>query len=263
MLNMNFDCGPRWLIVPTAMLLLSATVARGGEPMIVYTPGQIIEKAITHHDPNGVWDTGRIGLRIYTTYSDDFAEKSGNKEVALQLLLAPGHGEFRYTKHAGPDTIEIALQEGAGSVKVNGSSDVSEADKARLRLAEAPLYRDYCEYLYGMPMKLRDPGTIIEPNPSSMRFNDRVVWRLKVRYDPEVGKDTWYFYFDHDTFALVGYRFYHDESKNDGEYIVFDGEIVDEVSGLRLPKVRAWYYNDGDGHLATDNIVSIATSEQE
>ncbi len=78
-------------------------------------------------------------------------------------------------------------------------------------------------------------------------------------YDPDVGGDTWYFYFVPDTFALVGYRFYHDESKNDGEYITLDEEIVDEASGLRLPKVRAWYYNSDGAHLATDDIVSIHT----
>jgi len=62
------------------------------------------------------------------------------------------------------------------------------------------------------------------------------------------------------SYALVGYRFYHSESDNDGEYIPFEGEIVDEATGLRLPSTRTWYYNNGDGHLATDQIVSIVVS---
>lgn len=143
---------------------------------------------------------------------------------------------------------------------VNGSRKVSEEDSLRLRLREATLYRDYCEYLYGMPMKLLDPGTILDPRVKSLRFNGRVVWQLEVTYDPEVGNDTWYFYFDHDTFALVGYKFYFDESQNDGEYITLDSEIVDETSGMRLPKTRVWYYNTDDKYLATDDIISLDTS---
>ena len=144
---------------------------------------------------------------------------------------------------------------------VNGSARVSDEDKERLSLREATLYRDYCEYLYGMPMKLRDPGAVFDPRVPSVRFNTRAAWELKVTYEPETGEDTWYFYFDRETFALIGYKFHKDESKNDGEYITFEGEITDETSGLRLPKTRAWYYNADDVYLATDDIVSISTSE--
>jgi len=111
-----------------------------------------------------------------------------------------------------------------------------------------------------MPMKLTDPGAIVDPKAGIVEFQGRDVYRVRVTYDPEVGSHTWYFYFDPETYALVGYRFFKDESKNDGEYIAFEGEVVDEATGVRLPKTRAWYYNDGDGHLATDDITSITTS---
>jgi hypothetical protein len=153
--------------------------------------------------------------------------------------------------------VEISLVRGEGSVSVNGSADVPDAEKERLGLAEPELYRDYCEYLYLMPMKLRDPGTHLDSHAHRASFNGREVWQVKVTYSPEVGEHTWYFYFDVETSALVGYRFYKDETKNDGEYITFEGEVVDEGSGLRLPKMRAWYYNADDGHLATDDITSI------
>ena len=247
------------LCMLTAMTLLWATAAQSGEPPVTYTPEQVIKKSIAHHDPSGVWGTARIRLGVHTTYSEEFAAKAGSNEAALVLILSPGHEEFSYTKEAGDNKIEITLLQGQGVLAVNGSTDVSPEEKERLRLREPEFYRDYCEYLYGMPMKLRDSGTIIAPQVNSVRFNDRVVWELRVTYDPEVGKHTWYFYFDHDTFALVGYKFHLDEPKNDGEYITMKGEIVDEDSGLRLPKARAWYYNADDGHLATDDIVSITT----
>lgn len=240
--------------------LLWAALADAGEPPVVFTPEQIIEKSVAYHDPNGVWKAGRIRLGVHTTYSEELADRTGNKEATLMIVLSPGRAEFGYTKEAGEDKIEIEVRRGRGSVVVNDSPDVSEEDKERLHLREATFYRDYCEYLYGMPMKLRDPGTILDPRVNSLRFNDRRVWQLRVTYEPEVGNHTWYFYFDHDTFALVGYKFHLDESKNDGEYITLTNEILDEASGLRLPKTRAWYYNTDGGYLATDDIVSMSTS---
>jgi hypothetical protein len=73
---------------------------------------------------------------------------------------------------------------------------------------------------------------------------------LKVSYDPETGSDTWYFYFNPETYALAAYQFYHDPAKNDGEYILLEGEA--EVGGMRLPKRRSWYTNKERRFLGTD-----------
>ena len=104
-------------------------------------------------------------------------------------------------------------------------------------------------------MKLRDRGTIVDPEAIRTEFQGGVVWQVRVTYDPEVGTDTWYFYIDPRSFALVGYRFYHDETANDGEYIILDRII--EGDGMRLPKVRSWYRNDNDELVGTDTLRSI------
>lgn len=70
-----------------------------------------------------------------------------------------------------------------------------------------------------------------------------------------LGSDTWYFYLNRETPALVGYRFFHDEAKGDGEYILLDGEVAD--GGLRLPRQRAWYTNQERKHLGTDTLTRI------
>ena len=248
-------------------ILLSLVVAlvalgAGHSDAANHTPTDIIEKTIAYHDPGGIWSKGRLELGVHTIYSEEFARKRGAKETNLVIVMSPAHEDFSYTKVSGEDKIEITCHKGVGETVVNGNAKVSDEDKERLRLAEPTLYRDYCEYLYGMPMKLLDPGTIIDPAVAMSEFNGKETLALKVSYDPEVGGDIWYFYFDPATFALAGYKFYHDESKNDGEYITFEGELVDEATGLRLPKVRAWYYNDGDGHLATDDIVSMKVSSE-
>jgi len=82
------------------------------------------------------------------------------------------------------------------------------------------MYRNYYTYLYGLPMKLKDLGRIISPRVLEKKINGSSYWVLKVNYKPDLGSDTWYFYFDKNSYALKRYQFFHDESKNDGEHIV-------------------------------------------
>ena len=107
-------------------------------------------------------------------------------------------------------------------------------------------------YLYGLPMKLKDPGTILDPVVKRKKFKEKEYLVLKVTYEESVGKDTWYFYFNPLTFAMEVYQFFKDESKNDGEYILLNDEIL--VEGIKMPKNRSWYFNSNDKFLATDRL---------
>ena len=102
-------------------------------------------------------------------------------------------------------------------------------------------------------MKLKDPGTIIDPKVTAIDFDGQKSLALRVTYEEAVGKDIWYFYFHPETYALIGYRFYHDESKNDGEYITLEGE--ESLSSLRLPKIRKWYTHKENKFLGADILV--------
>ncbi|MDB4303987.1 DUF6503 family protein, partial [Desulfosarcina sp.] len=73
---------------------------------------------------------------------------------------------------------------------------------------------------------------------------------LKATYDETVGSDIWYFYFDPETYAIEVYQFFHDESKNDGEYILLTEK--ETISNIKIPKNRAWYTNKEDKLLGTD-----------
>ena len=54
---------------------------------------------------------------------------------------------------------------------------------------------------------------------------------------------------------MIGYRFYHDEAANDGEYIELEG--IQEGGGLRLPRARTWYTHKEDKLLGTDTLIKI------
>ncbi len=113
--------------------------------------------------------------------------------------------------------------------------------------------KDYYTYLYGLPMKLRDPGTQIDLLVRKKTFMEKEYLVLRVTYDKEVGEDTWYFYFDPENYAMEAYQFFHKEAENDGEYILLSGE--ETIHGIRMPKVRAWYYNKDNTYLGTDTLI--------
>ena len=46
------------------------------------------------------------------------------------------------------------------------------------------------------------------------------------------------------------YQFYHEEEKNDGEFILLSD--LEMVNGIKMPKNRAWYYNKEEKYLGTD-----------
>ena len=105
-------------------------------------------------------------------------------------------------------------------------------------------------------MKLKDPGTLIDDKVQRKKFKGTDYLVLKVTYKEGVGDDVWYFYFDPKTYAMEVYQFYHNETKNDGEYILLDE--LEDINGIKMPKKRAWFYNQDNTYLATDILKSSA-----
>ncbi len=174
-----------------------------------------------------------------------------DRETVIELKVGGGFA-LHSKREAG--VVEASLIGEECTATLDGSAEISDDLKKQYRISCEGLrwWHGYYGYLYGLPLKISDPGTHLEPDVRTTRFQDREVLALKVTYDAEVGADTWYFYLDPATYALVGCRFYHDESKNDGEYIVFEDEVVHD--GLRLPQTRRWYINADSTYLGADVI---------
>ncbi len=209
------------------------------------TGTQLLEKAIKYHDSEKSWDSFRGNLGV-TMNTPDGKERISD----LVINLPQEYFELRSSKDGAK--LKQTLSKGECELKLNGSTTISEEDLKTHRLSceRANMYKNYYTYLYGLPMKLKDPGTLIDPKTQKKTFKGKTYLVLKVTYEKEVGEDIWYFYFDPKTFAMEVYQFFHDESKNDGEYILLSEEV--EVSGIKMPKNRAWYYNKGDTYLGTD-----------
>jgi hypothetical protein len=215
------------------------------------TSPQLLQKTIAYHDPNGLWGVFQGKLSI-TMSTPDGKERLSEVEINL-----PGE-YFKLTSTKDNIIIEQVLNKEECLLKLNGSTTISEEDikTHKLSCERANLMKNYYTYLYGLPMKLKDQGTLMDPKVYQKTFKGKMYKVLKVTYKESVGNDTWYFYFDPETYAMEVYQFYHNEEKNDGEYIILSGQ--EEINGIKMPKIRAWYYNKDDTYLGTDTLTKIS-----
>ena len=208
------------------------------------TGNQLLEKSIQFHDPNGNWNAFK-GSFVVTMKTPKSIPRKSYIEIDLPV-------EYFLVK-AIKDTLvtPYTVLKGDCSIAINGNLTPSEVllKKHQLSCERANLYKNYYTYLYGLPMKLKDEGTIVHQKTITKTFKGKKYLVLKVSYTKDVGKDTWYFYFDPKTYAMEVYQFFKVE-KESGEYILLSG--LETINDIRMPKKRAWYYNKNDGYLGTD-----------
>jgi hypothetical protein len=116
------------------------------------------------------------------------------------------------------------------------------------------MYKNYYTYLYGLPMKLKDPGTQISEKIERKYFKGKQYLVLKATYDEAIGSDVWFFYFNPETYAMEVYQFFKGDplgkGKDTGEFILLTETVT--INDIKIPKNRAWYYNKDDSYLGTD-----------
>lgn len=211
---------------------------------------KLLAAALEHHDPTGAWPTGRFQLTLESRRPD------GSTRRAV-LEIDNGAGTFAATRETEAGVFEAEIGPGERcELKLDGAAEIpaETAEKLGLTCERWRWMRNYYHYMWGLPMKLGDAGTILGDASERTDFQGLATDVLQVTYEPETGGDTWYFYFDPTTARAVGYRFYHDPAVNDGEYIVLEGEV--EVGGVRFPRVQTWYMNDDDELLGSDELIA-------
>ncbi|MEL0651482.1 DUF6503 family protein [Algibacter sp. TI.3.09] len=231
------------------LLVFASTIALAQ----TITGPELLKKSIQFHDPNSSWETfdGRFTVSLKMPNKPE-------RQSNITISLPKEYFSLKTVKDSL--VIESIINKLDCTLSINGSTDLSEALKKEhnLNCKRANLFKDYYTYLYGLPMKLNDEGTIIDPNVTQKTFKGKDYLVLKATYSKEVGKDTWYFYFNPKTYAMEVYQFFKDETKNDGEYILLTD--LETINGIKMPKNRAWYYNKNDKYLATDILSKNASN---
>ncbi|MDH5476011.1 MAG: DUF6503 family protein [Cyclobacteriaceae bacterium] len=212
---------------------------------------ELLQKAIEYHDPTNQWSDFYATLEITL----ETPEKSNRySRVSIDNLS----NNFRLEEKRGNRIIKRAIKSDECSISMNNKTEFSseEVTKYHLTCERSLFMRDYYTYLYGLPMKLKDKGTIIDPVVLLKTFKGKDYLVLKVTYEKSVGNDTWFFYFNPTSYAMEIYQFFHDETKNDGEYILL--KDISKINNMKLPKVRQWYVNKDNKYLGTDILTKFS-----
>lgn len=213
------------------------------------TGHELLEKSISYHDPNNNWPSFDDSFQVTMTTPNQSPRVS---DITINL---PGE-YFSLTAERDSITQGYTLSKNTCILHYNNKElSKEEAESKNMPCERATLYKNYYTYLYGLPMKLKDKGTNIDLVVELKKFKGRDYLVLKATYDKNVGSDVWYFYFNPTTYAMEIYQFFKTDETgvikpDSGEYILLTEEEI--LNGIKMPKVRKWYYNKDDGYLGTD-----------
>lgn len=200
------------------------------------TSDEILNKSIAYHDPDGEWSY--FAYRLF--FDQELPDGSLSKEV-VELNNATSYFKAMRQKNE----VEFGLSK--DSCFVISSKNVP--------CERITMMRNYYLYLWGLPMKLKDPGTNLDTKVREGKFGNADCYILRVPYE----KDIWYFYFDKENFAMRGYEFFKDEAKRVGERIELSGEFA--VGNMKIPQNRKWNNTHDQQYLATDKLVKAEKLE--
>ncbi len=206
---------------------------------------ELLAKSIAYHDPNSNWPSfsGAFTLLL------DMPDKPDRKSI-ITLDLPKEYFNVTTTQDGKTSFRELL---GSTCKYTNEAGEVTTSTTADEDCTRTVMYRNYYTYLYGLPMKLTDKGTIIEEEVKKQTFKGKEYLVARVCYDKNVGTDVWQFYFNPETYAMEVYQFFKGEDETTGEYIMLKDLAI--VEGIKMPKDRAWYYNKDNAYLGTDKIV--------
>ena len=216
------------------------------------TAKQLLDKTIAYHDPNNTWSSFNSEFTVVMTTPN-------NSERTSKISINLPKEYFGVTATRDSVTTTYTINKGICEMRYNGKVlDSIQAKEKNLSCDRAKLYKNYYTYLYGLPMKLKDPGTNLHNTIEKKFFKGKDYLVLKVTYDDSVGSDVWYFYFNPISYAMEIYQFFKTDENgkakpDSGEYILLTEEA--KVNHIKMPKIRAWYYNKDDKFLGTDTLM--------
>ena len=228
-------------ILVSATLFLFALTSINAQNI---SASEVLNKSIAFHDPQGNWPTFNGELQV-TMVTPKRSPRVSVINIDLpsekfQLIQSRDSIETRYNLEKGKCTTTVT------------DSLVGKRTPCEM----AVFFKDYYTYLYGLPMKLKDPGTLLGQKAERVTFKGKEYLKISVKYDEAIGTDVWQFYFDPKTYAMEVYQFFkgdpEGEGKNTGEYILL--KDLKTINNIQFPQVREWYYNKDNTYLGTDKL---------
>jgi len=231
-------------------LLLATSLAGAQTPL---TPEQLVAKAIEHAGGWVSW-TNTKTLQFRKT-TNRFNEDGSPKETRVQF--------HKYVLHPSPQmridwemngSKGVMINNGKGEAWkfVNGKEATTQED---INGARGNTFGSH--YVFGMPFKLRDPGTQLEDGGTATMDDGTVVQKVRTTYAKGAGDaggmHTWTYMFDPQTGRLACNHLQYEADKWDWT------EYYDEkpVGSMLLSSRRVGYTADANGKVGQKRSETI------
>ena len=144
------------------ILLLCTFFFIGNSNAQTLTSQQLLDKSIKYHDPKGKWNKAKLTLEL----KQDTPKRADRYTTAV---IDNKQMNFSMTDKLEGKTTSRIWKDGKCSFVLNGNKNPSqeEIEKNKLTCDRTKLMHGYYMYLYGLPMKLKDEGTIIHDEVKS------------------------------------------------------------------------------------------------
>ena len=180
------------------------------------TAEDIIQKSIKYHDPKGNFN--ELNARFY--FESAF---SWNDSIPEELVMDMDFKNYALVYRNLDREMELEYQK-----------DTCFTHKGETSCRDFIWAYDFYLYIWGLPMKLSDPGIDVKDTVYSIHHKGKELKAIDIEYETEY----YSFYFD-SLYALNGFQFIKKDNPEKGEQIWLEGVI--EHEGIKFPKKRVWY----------------------
>ncbi|MDN5201018.1 DUF6503 family protein [Fulvivirgaceae bacterium BMA10] len=218
------------------------------EEQIPVTANDFINKSIAYHDPENHWSSYEVKVNNHIEMADTTLPR-----VERSIFLNNAKGIFSVNATIDGHDFNATVKPDTSYVTW-GKPDPTKQDSLRYGLDGSGAQRmyNYHRYLQGIPMVLKDEGTIVSDSIYTDYIEGKAHKVITVNYLPEGQHPTWQFYINEEDYAVTWAKFFRLTQQGDstGEYIKFKSPIV--VNGIKRYRTFVWEYLNGKP-LATDN----------
>lgn len=208
----------------------------------------ILEQSIKLHDPQDNWQTASLDMVIREPRVQGAGRFSNVKlDVTSRAFSMERNREDHISTH-------LVDENGTAKTLLDGKIETNSQliEKYRLQPERNANYRGYYEFMYGLPMVLKEDQYTMK-DVSEVTFNGEKAISINFELTSPMIASSWRIYFSPEDYEVVGIETLG-EKPEEGEYLIFNGNA--NIQGMNLPRFRHWYDKTNDEYRGSDILVS-------
>lgn len=204
----------------------------------------IIQKSIAFHDPDSHWNQ----LKAEFHFSSSFSFNDSIPE-ALEISIDVAKNALRY--HNLDRKVDFSFTPDSCWSHQNSSVVSLLSENGPSDCNNYKWTHNFYTYIWGLPMKLNDPGVIPSNKVLTTVINGISCYQVEIAYAAE----TYQFYFAKENYELIAFEFLKNDNSGKGEYIILEG--IYEYNSILFPAKRTWMHLQDRSQIGVNQVDSI------